>query len=452
VRVRFPEAGTRGKTPEFTGKAPGNHAEALYNRRVTSIEFPVPDAAAQQASDLLSRRIAQRIRAAGGWIGFDAYMQAALYEPGLGYYSGGAVKFGPAGDFVTAPEISPLFAACLARQCAQWFGHLPQRIHEFGAGSGALAADLLLELERLGHAELDYRIVELSGELRERQRRTIEARAPALAGRVQWLDRWPDEIEGVVLGNELLDAIPARLFRLRDGQVLERGVGLEEGDARGAAVHGAVTAGAASAGGATAGVRFGWRERPADPAFAAAVRARLAAPIAEAGADWPDNYESELGEQAQAWVAELAGRLRHGALLLVDYGFPAREYYHPQRRLGTLMCHYRHIAHGDPFLLPGLQDLTVHVDFSAVAQAAAGAGLDLLGYTSQAALLFNLGLVERLQEIPMEPAAEYLKLTQGVKRLISEAEMGELFKAIAFGRGLPGDALGFLRSDRSGGL
>jgi SAM-dependent MidA family methyltransferase len=420
---------------------------------VTSIELPLPDAAAQQASDLLSRRIAQRIRAAGGWLGFDAYMQAALYEPGLGYYSGGAAKFGPAGDFVTAPEISPLFGACLARQCAQWFAHLPERIFEFGAGSGALAADLLLELERLGHRDVEYRIVELSGELRERQRRTLEARAPALAARVQWLDRWPDEIEGIVLGNELLDAIPARLFRLRDGQVLERGVGLADVDAGpGGAGVGGAGLGGAHADEAPAGVRFAWSERPADAAFEAAVRERLAAPIAEAGEHWPDDYESELGEQSRAWVAELAGRLRRGALLLVDYGFPAREYYHPQRRLGTLMCHYRHIAHGDPFLLPGLQDITVHVDFSAVAQAAAGAGLDLLGYTSQAALLFNLGLVERLQEVPMEPAAQYLRLTQGVKQLISEAEMGELFKAIAFGRGLPGDALGFLRSDRSAGL
>ena len=419
---------------------------------MNSIPFPVPDAAARQASDLLSARIAQRIRAAGGWIGFDAYMQMALYEPGLGYYSGGAAKFGPAGDFVTAPEISPLFAACLARQCAQWFEHLPARILEFGAGSGALAADLLLELERLGLRDVGYRIVEVSGELRERQRRTLEARAPALAARVQWLDRWPEAIDGVVLGNEVLDAMPARLFRLRDGQVFERGVGLEGDGARGMPVNGAAVNGVAPAGEDAAGVHFCWRERPADPAFEAAVRARLAGPIADAGAYWPSDYESELGEQARAWTAELAGRLRQGALLLVDYGFPAREYYHPQRRLGTLMCHYRHIAHGDPFLLPGLQDITVHVDFSSVAQAAAAAGLDLLGFTSQAALLFGLGLVERLQEIPMEPAAEYLRLTQGVKRLISEAEMGELFKAIAFGRGLPGDALGFLRSDRSGAL
>jgi SAM-dependent MidA family methyltransferase len=232
-------------------------------------------------------------------------------------------------------------------------------------------------------------------------------------------------------------------------------VGLEEGVAPGAPASG--TPGAAAKDAAapaveTSGVRFGWRDRPADAAFEAAVRGRLAGPIEAAGAFWPDDYESEIGEQAQAWVAEAGRRLRRGAMLLLDYGFPAREFYHPQRRLGTLMCHYRHLAHGDPFLLPGLQDITVHVDFSAIAQAAGGAGLDLLGFTSQAALLFDLGLVERLQRIPMEPAADYLRQTQGVKRLISEAEMGELFKAIAFGRGMPGDAIGFLRSDRSAGL
>ncbi len=403
---------------------------AGYNRRVQAIEFPLPSAEAGQASALLSERIAARLREAGGWIGFDAFMQAALYEPGLGYYSGGAAKFGPAGDFVTAPEISGLFGACIATQCVQWFEAVPARVLEFGAGSGALAADLLAELARLGHAGVDYAIVEVSGELRERQRRTLEARVPALAGRVRWLDRWPDEIEGVVLGNELLDAMPARAFRLCEGRVLERGVALQDG----------------------APPRFAWADREADPRFEAAVRARLRAPIAEAEGLWPDDYESELGEQAVAWTAEIGRRLRRGAVLLVDYGFPAREFYHPQRRLGTLMCHYRHIAHGDPFLWPGLQDITVHVDFSAVAQAAAGAGLDLLGFTSQAALLFNLGLVERLQRIPMEPAADYLRQTQGVKRLISEAEMGELFKAIAFGRGMPGDALGFLRSDRGGRL
>lgn len=414
-----------------------------------TLDFPIPDPAAQQASEQLAQRIAQRIREAGGWIGFDAFMQAALYEPGLGYYSGGAVKFGAAGDFVTAPEISPLFGACLASQCAQWFEQVPARIFEFGAGSGALAADLLCELARLGHAAVEYRIVELSGELRDRQRRTLQERAPALASRVQWLERWPEEIEGVVLANEVLDAMPARLFRLRDGQVLERGVGLDAGGG----VAGGGDAGPLAAHAALpSGERFAWRERAADPAFEATVRARLAGPITAAGEAWPDDYESELAEQAQAWVAEAGRRLRRGAMLLIDYGFPACELYHPQRRMGTLMCHYRHLAHGDPFVLPGLQDLTVHVDFSSIAQAGADAGLDLLGFTSQAALLFGLGLIERLQQIPLEPAADHLRRTQGVKRLISEAEMGELFKAIAFGRGISGDAIGFLRSDRSAGL
>lgn len=441
-----------------------------------SIEFPIPSAEARQASARLTERIAARIRDAGGWIGFDAFMQAALYEPGLGYYSGGAAKFGPAGDFVTAPEISGLFGACIATQCAQWFAQVPARVLEFGAGSGALAADLLGELARLGHPQVDYAIVEVSGELRERQQRTLRERVPALAGQVRWLDRWPDEIEGVVLGNELLDAMSARAFRLREGRVFERGVVLASAPADAvAALESVVQAGGISASGVANGMasasapasasasasasadaalppRFAWAERPADPAFETAVRARLQAPIADAEGFWPDDYGSELGEQAQAWIAEAARRLRRGAMLLLDYGFPAGEFYHPQRRLGTLMCHYRHIAHGDPFLWPGLQDITVHVDFSAIAEAATGAGLDLLGFTSQAALLFNLGLVERLQRIPMEPAADYLRQTQGVKRLISEAEMGELFKAIAFGRGVSGDALGFVRSDRSGRL
>ena len=419
-----------------------------------TLDFPIPDPAAQQASEQLAQRIAQRIREAGGWIGFDAFMQAALYEPGLGYYSGGAVKFGAAGDFVTAPEISPLFGACLASQCAQWFEQVPARIFEFGAGSGALAADLLGELARLGHAGVEYRIVELSGELRDRQRCTLQERAPEFVSRVQWLDRWPDEIEGVVLANELLDAMPARAFRLRSGQVFERGVGLDEAEVQTSAPapgDGHASREAASAA-LSSGPRFAWRERLADASFEATVRARLAGPITAAGEAWPDDYESELAEQAQAWVAEAGRRLRRGAMLLIDYGFPACELYHPQRRMGTLMCHYRHLAHGDPFVLPGLQDLTVHVDFSSIAQAGADAGLDLLGFTSQAALLFGLGLVERLQQIPLEPAADHLRRTQGVKRLISEAEMGELFKAIAFGRGISGDAIGFLRSDRSAGL
>lgn len=398
-----------------------------------TIQLPLPSPEARAASDRLADRIAARIVAAGGWIGFDAWMSMALYEPGLGYYTGGARKFGQAGDFVTAPEISPLFGACVATQCAQWFERAPARIVEFGAGSGALAADVLDALQSLGAPADEYLIIEVSGELRERQRETIARRAPSMLERVRWLDAWPQRISGVVLGNELLDAMPARVFRLRDGELLERGV----------------TLAAASQG----GPRFDWRDRPADADFERRVRARLAAPIAETGQDWPADYVGELGEQSEAWVREAARRLEVGAMLLIDYGFPRSEFFHPQRALGTLMCHYRHHAHGDPFLLPGLQDITVHVDFTATAEAAADAGLDLLGFASQARFLFDLGLLDRLAR--MSGAGDGIddrKRAQAVHTLVSEAEMGELFKAIAFGRGMPPDALGFVRGDRSGAL
>jgi len=408
------------------------YRQSLYNRAVRTLELPLPDPDARAASDRLARRIAERIAAAGGRIGFDAFMQAALYEPGLGYYSGGARKFGPAGDFVTAPEISPLFGACLAAQCDAWFAHAPAVVHEFGAGSGALAADLLAELERRGRPPEAYRIVEVSGELRARQRDTIAARAPSMLARVEWLDAWPERLDGVVLGNELLDAMPARVFRLSGGAVLERGVSV-----------------AAEADGVP---RFGWADAPADAAFGQRVRALLADAIADAGDHWPPEYVGEVGEQAFAWVREAAARLHRGALLLLDYGFPRHELYHPQRVTGTLMCHYRHHAHVDPFLLPGLQDVTVHVDFTGVALAGVDAGLELLGYTSQARLLLNLGLLETLARTPIEQGLAYARQAQSVQTLVSEAEMGELFKAIALGRGMPPDAAGFLRGDRSGAL
>ena len=415
-----------GWIAEFNGIRP-------YNRRVRTIQLPLPSPEARAASDRLADRIAERIAAAGGWIGFDVWMAMALYEPALGYYTGGARKFGQAGDFVTAPEISPLFGACVATQCAQWFERAPARIVEFGAGSGALAADVLETLQELGTPADEYLIVEVSGELRARQRDTIAQRAPSMAGRVRWLDAWPQRISGVILGNELLDAMPARVFRVRDGAVFERGVAL---------------------GASLEGPGFQWRDRPADGGFEERVRARLAGPLTDAEGDWPSDYVGELAEQSEAWVREAASRLELGAMLLLDYGFPRREFYHPQRALGTLMCHYRHHAHGDPFLLPGLQDITAHVDFTAVAEAAADAGLDLLGYTSQARFLFDLGLLDRLARPPGAAAAgiDYRRQAQAVHTLVSEAEMGELFKAIAFGRGMPPDALGFVRGDRSGAL
>ena len=361
-------------------------------------------------------------------------MHWALYEPGLGYYSGGSRKFGADGDFVTAPELGPLFGACVATQCAQWFEHVPRSILEFGAGSGALAAQVLTALEARGVGDVDYAIVELSGELRARQAATLAERAPHLAARVRWLDAWPDTIRGVVLGNELLDAMPARVFGLAGSDVIECGVAVA------VAVAVAAEAEAADA------PRLCWAERPAEPRFAQQVRTRLSQ--AWDGPAHARAYIGELCEQAEAWITQLGERLECGAVLLVDYGFPRHEFYHPQRNRGTLMCHYRHRAHTDPFVWPGLQDLTVHVDFTAIAQAARAAGLDLLGYTTQARLLLDLGLLDEVQRSGAPGSAVYARAARNVHTLISDAEMGELFKAIAFGRGVPDDALGFRSANR----
>ena len=399
---------------------------------------PGPDALAHGAA--LADRIAEAIGAAGGWIGFDAWMARALYEPGLGYYAGLARPFGAEGDFVTAPELSPLFAACVATQVSQWFAHAAPEVVEFGAGTGRLAAGVLDALRALGTPARRYAIVEVSGTLRARQRETIAREAPWALDAVEWLDALPASIDGVVLGNEVLDAMPVRVWEHAGGALAELGVAL--GDDGG----------------------FRWAPRPADSALREAVAAALRASRDAAGADdpgddpfarlGPGRYRSELGEQAQAWVATVGRALRRGALLLVDYGFPAREYYHPQRDAGTLIAHRRHRAHGDVLRWPGLQDVTAHVDFSAVARAARGAGLDLLGYASQARFLINCGLLERLagatRDAPMDPAR--VRALGAVQTLLSEAEMGELFKAIAFGRGLPADAIGFARGDRSASL
>ncbi|MEK9719909.1 MAG: SAM-dependent methyltransferase [Quisquiliibacterium sp.] len=392
--------------------------------RVT--DLPTPEADARQASQALAHRIRERIQSADGWIGFDEYMKMALYEPALGYYSGGARKFGRAGDFVTAPQISPLFGQCLADQCLQWFEHLPARVIEFGAGGGELAVQLLSELVHQGRGDCEYLIVELSGELRERQRQAIAALGPDFEARVRWLEQWPERIEGVVIGNELVDAMPVQLFRVDGARLLERGVRLE-------------------------GESFAFDDRDAGSALAAQIEPTLLDAWGPRE-NWPEQYLSEFGAQAKAWISELAGRLVRGAVLLLDYGFPRHEYLHPQRATGTLMCHYRHFAHTDPFVWPGLQDITAHVNFSTLAAAAAGGGLDCLGYCSQARLLMNLGLLDRLGAIAPENLAGYLPNAQAAKRLLSESEMGELFKAIAFGRGLDDQANGFARGDRRGSL
>lgn len=394
--------------------------------------LPVPEADALEHSRRLTAYLADAIDAAGGWLPFDRFMELALYAPGLGYYAAGAAKFGrlaaDGSDFVTAPELTPLFAGTLARQLGEIFEQTGDAsVLEFGAGSGRLAADLLLALEAQGTPCEHYSIMELSGELRARQRDTIAGAAPHLLDRVTWLDRLPDAFHGVMLGNEVLDAMPVRLWARRPDETghpawFERGV-------------------------VRAANGFAWEAR------------RHAGPLPEALAPLDSlppmqEYLTETHEAGAAFVRSVAPLLARGVLLLIDYGFPAREYYHPQRAHGTLMCHYRHHAHDDPFYYPGLQDITAHVEFSGIADAGVEAGLDLLGFTSQARFLMNAGIVDLMSALDPTDPKTFLPATSAAQKLLSEAEMGELFKVIAFGRGMDEWAglLGFATGDRSHAL
>lgn len=380
---------------------------------MTDLPRPAPDAAQHSA------RVAAHIRAeigrSGGWIAFARYMALALYAPGLGYYMAGARKLGADGDFVTAPELGPLFGHTVARQVAQGLEAAGGDILEIGAGSGALAASVLEALERLDRLPANYLILELSPALRARSRDTLAARVPHLLERVAWLNGLPPALSGVVLGNEVLDAMPVNIVRTHAGAVEEAGVAL-----------------------APDGERFEWAHRPATGEVADAARALAL----------PDGYTTEIGLVARGFVASVAAMLERGLALFIDYGFPRAEYFHPQRRGGTLMCHYRHRAHGDPFFLPGLQDITAHVDFTGIAEAAHGAGADVLGYATQAQFLINCGLTEVMGRVPPEDTRRYAPLAGAANRLTSPAEMGELFKAIAFGRGIDAPLVGFRAGDR----
>lgn len=382
--------------------------------------LPLPPADALDASAALTSCIGDAIEAAGGWLGFDRYMALALYAPRLGYYSGGAAKFGrdarDGSDFITAPELTPFFARTLARQFAPLIAMDLPRVLEFGAGTGRLAADLLLALETEGALPETYQIVELSGELRVRQQETLAARAPHLAGRVQWLEELPGQFEGVIVGNEVLDAMPVRLFARLNNRWHERGVALADG-------------------------KFTFEDRPlADNAVPDALRTL------------PGDHDivTETHAEAEGFTRAVGAMLTRGAAFFIDYGFPAAEYYHPQRAEGTLMCHYRHHSHPDPFLYPGLQDITAHVNFSGIAEAAVDAGLSVAGFASQARFLMNAGITELLMALDPTDARAFLPHANAVQKLLSEAEMGELFKVIVLTRGLD-DALplaGFARGDR----
>jgi SAM-dependent MidA family methyltransferase len=389
------------------------------------MRLPRPDAGAQQASDALVARIRDEIAACGGWIGFNRFMEMALYTPGLGYYSGGARKFGAAGDFVTAPELTPVFSQTLAVQVQQLLLLSGPHVIEVGAGSGCLAADLLLELEKRASLPESYRILDLSGELRERQQATIGRLAPHLLKRIEWIDRLPNHFDGLVLANELLDALPVHLviWGTADSpeQIFERGVAWQDGT-------------------------FAWRDAPAQGRVLEHARSITTEN------HLPVGYLSEIGIAASDWTATWARILGQGALLLFDYGFPRHEFFHPQRSSGTLMCHYRHYAHGDAFYLPGMQDITAHVDFTAIIEAGHEAGFDLLGYTTQATFLLNCGITDVLGRIPVEDSERYLPHAQAVQKLISPAEMGELFKVMALGKRIDTRLLGFAHGDRSASL
>ncbi len=380
--------------------------------------LPPPSADALEQSGRLTTRIIAAIRDAGGWIPLSRYMELALYAPQLGYYSSGTQKFGPAGDFITAPELTPLFGQALAVQVAQIMRASAPRIIEAGAGTGLLAADMLLELERSGCLPEYYGILDLSGDLRVRQRDTLNSRVPHLLSRVHWLDDLPERFCGAVIANEVLDAMPVHRIVSRADGLYERGVALDEAGA------------------------LCWRDAPAPHAVACAAAA-LELPVPEQG-----EYVTELNLAAAAWVSEWAARLDRGVLLLIDYGYPRDEYYLPSRSNGTLQCYYRHRAHGEPLKWPGLCDITAFVDFTAIAEAGYDAGLDVLGYTNQAAFLINCGILEHLARRGPETGADYIRASRALQRLITPQEMGELFKVLALGRGGDDVLLGFAQGDR----
>jgi SAM-dependent MidA family methyltransferase len=375
--------------------------------------LPVPSPAAAQHSAQLCELIRHDITENGGWISFSRYMELALYAPRLGYYTAGAHKFGEAGDFITAPELSPLFGRTVARQASEIMAHSASHILEIGAGSGKLAADMLAELEQLGSLPDSYSILEVSADLRERQQALIRERLPHLLNRMHWLDALPEKFSGAIVANEVLDALPVHLVHWQDSALTERGVALSDDN-------------------------FVWQERAISDENLLEAAQKISV---------PDGYVSEICLAARGLINSLAQCLEQGTMLFTDYGFGARELYHPQRSSGTLMCHYRHHAHDNPFFLPGLQDITAHVNFTDIAECGIDASLELMGYTSQAFFLINCGITELLQDTSPENLRDYLPLSAQLQKLTSPAEMGELFKVIALGRNMASPLCGFTRGD-----
>jgi SAM-dependent MidA family methyltransferase len=371
------------------------------------LDFPEPSADALAHSERLSMEVRAAIAANNGWISFADYMNRVLYAPGLGYYSAGARKFGAAGDFVTAPEISPLFSQCIAGQCAQVLDHLGSGdILEPGAGTGIMAADIMLELERLDMLPARYLILEPSADLRARQAETFARMIPHLQTRVSWLDRSPPQpVRGVLLANEVLDALPVSRFIIRNGVPHELGV-------------------------SGSGADFHYAARPAGRQLAAGV----AEILRQTDTQLPEGFTSELCLQLPAWLQTASGWLKEGVALIFDYGFTRREYYLPERQSGTLRCYFRHRAHENPFLWPGLQDITAWVDFSYLAESALAAGFDVTGFTTQANFLLASGIDQRVADLAPDGQAQ-VAMAAGLRQLLLPGEMGEAVKVISLGRG-----------------
>jgi SAM-dependent MidA family methyltransferase len=378
--------------------------------------LPPPSLEARAHGEEVLAHISAAIDEAGGWISFADYMGTALYAPGLGYYSAGARKFSAAGDFVTAPELTPLFGAALATTAAAVIDRLPDGdLIELGPGTGRLAADLLDALAAKDRLPQRYRLLEVSADLAARQRECLRERAPALLPRVEWIEMLPARWRGLMIANEVLDAVPPHLIARKSGAWFERGVSLAVGC-------------------------LALADRPLMPG---ALRDAARAAFPPEG-----DYVSEINPAAEALIRSLAERCDAGVLLIIDYGFPAAEYYHPQRASGTLVVHYRHRAVHDPLFMPGLADLSAHVDFSAIARAGVAGGMTVGGYATQARFLINCGILDALAACGDPSASAYLRQAAAVQKLLSPAEMGELFKVLALVRGVDGELVGFGDGDQ----
>ena len=359
------------------------------------------------------------IAAAGGYLSFEKFMEFALYAPGLGYYSGGAHKLGRDGDFTTAPELSALFGACVAVQCAEVCEEIETPVLlEIGAGTGRLALDVLTRLESSGRLPARYWILDNSADLRDRQRSLFQERAPHLLKRVHWLDAPPAEaFEGVIIANEVLDALPVARFRWHPHAVLELGVTNEQN-------------------------KLAWSARAAPPAMTAACQV-----LSSAAGGWDEAYVSEYCPRLSAWTQAVTGKLKRGAVFWFDYGLPRAQYYFAERHEGTLLCHYRHRAHDDLLALPGLQDITAWVDFTALAEASSSAGFELAGFTTQAHFLAATGIDQEMQRLAAGSDASFARLATQARQLMLPGEMGERFKVMAWLRGMDMELRGMSLTD-----